>query len=102
MCLAYPADLTEEPEGGFTVAFPDVPEAITHGRDRAEALREAEAAQASALSFYADDGQPRPRRSSTAGRPLVRVFSPAVRRLASVGRAGEREAGCSRAALTVR
>jgi antitoxin HicB len=71
MRLAYPADLTEEPEGGFTVTFPDVPEAITYGRDREEALREAELALVSALSFYADEGQPFTRRSPSAGRPLL-------------------------------
>ena len=38
---AYPVDLEEQPEGGFTVTFADVPEAITHGRDRDEALQEA-------------------------------------------------------------
>ena len=37
---AYPVDLEEQPEGGFTVTFADVPEAITHGRDRDEALQE--------------------------------------------------------------
>ncbi|HEX6010684.1 MAG TPA: type II toxin-antitoxin system HicB family antitoxin [Geminicoccaceae bacterium] len=82
MRLAYPAELTEEPEGGFTVTFPDVPEGITHGRDREEALREAEATLASALSFYADEGQAFPRRSPAAGRPLVHVSSLAAAKLA--------------------
>ena len=35
--LAYAARLTQEPEGGFTVTFSDLPEAITHGADEAEA-----------------------------------------------------------------
>ena len=33
--LDYPVVLTEQPEGGFVVTFPDVPEAITQGEDRA-------------------------------------------------------------------
>lgn len=32
----YPATLSPEPEGGYTVRFPDFPDAITHGSDRAE------------------------------------------------------------------
>ena len=35
---AYRATLTPEPEGGFTVTFPDVPEAITYGADEREAM----------------------------------------------------------------
>ena len=31
MCYAYPYELLPQPEGGFTVIFPDVPEAITQG-----------------------------------------------------------------------
>jgi antitoxin HicB len=46
MRLAYPVDLIQEPEGGFTVTFPDVPEAITHGRNREEALDAAASAAA--------------------------------------------------------
>jgi antitoxin HicB len=78
MRLAYPADLTEEPEGEFTVTFPDVPEAITYGRDRERTLSEAEAALASALSFYTEEGQGFPRRSPAAGRPLVHISSQAA------------------------
>ena len=39
--FAYPARLRSEPEGGFTVTFPDLPEAITHGSDKADALIQA-------------------------------------------------------------
>jgi antitoxin HicB len=37
----YPAILTPEEEGGFTVRFVDLPEAITQGEDIDDALREA-------------------------------------------------------------
>jgi antitoxin HicB len=48
---AYPASLTPDTEaGGFTVAFRDVPEAITEGDTREEALLRAEDALESALA----------------------------------------------------
>src|ERR1700758_1410442 len=49
---AYPATLTPDPEGGFTVTFRDVPEAITEGDTRDEALLRAEDALESALAMY--------------------------------------------------
>lgn len=36
--VRYPALLQAQPEGGFTVTFPDIPEAITEGDTREEAL----------------------------------------------------------------
>jgi len=40
--FVYPATLTpDSQDGGFVVTFVDVPEAITQGEDRADALREA-------------------------------------------------------------
>lgn len=38
MDFAYPAVLTPETEGGFTVTFPDLPDAITQGEDRGDAI----------------------------------------------------------------
>ena len=52
MIYAYPCQLTHDEDGGFVATFPDVPEAITSGRDRAEALAEAEDALAVALAGY--------------------------------------------------
>ena len=97
---AYPADLQQEPEGGFTVTFVDVPEAITHGRDREEALHEAAAALASALSFYVDAGRPLPRCSPADGRPVVQVSLLAAAKLALRG--ALREAGVSQGELARR
>ena len=51
MRYAYPCELTPE-DGGFTVSFPDVPEALTSGDDRLDALRMAEDALAVALAGY--------------------------------------------------
>src|SRR5579859_5854260 len=39
--FVYPANLSPEKRGGFTVQFPDLPEAITSGKDRADALLQA-------------------------------------------------------------
>lgn len=39
--FVYPAILIPEKRGGFTVRFPDLPEAITSGRDRTDALVQA-------------------------------------------------------------
>jgi antitoxin HicB len=39
---AYPAILTADPQGGFTVTFRDVPEAIAEGDTLDEAMMEAE------------------------------------------------------------
>src|SRR5665647_2105524 len=36
--VRYAAVLEAQPEGGFTVTFPDIPEAITEGDTREEAL----------------------------------------------------------------
>ena len=69
----YPARLTAQPEGGFVVTFPDVPEALTQGEDRDDALLHAVDALESALSFYVDDRRPLPVPSKVKrGQVLVR------------------------------
>lgn len=58
----YPAILTKEESGGaVNVVFPDVPEALTFGMDRAQALRQAVEALESGLSFYVERRQPLPK-----------------------------------------
>jgi antitoxin HicB len=73
MRFAYPYDLTLQPEGGFTVTFPDVPEAITQGETEEEAATMAEDALVTALSFYTDASQPLPHPSPSRGRKLAHV-----------------------------
>lgn len=63
--LAYPGRFAREPEGGFTVTFRDVPEAITWGEDRGEALSMAADALETALSTYVDRRLPLPRPSKS-------------------------------------
>lgn len=69
---AYPATLIPDPEGGFTVTFRDVPEAITEGDTHDEALLRAEDALESALAMYVAAKQPLPISSEPApGEALV-------------------------------
>lgn len=52
MIYAYPYRLERDEDGRVTATFPDVPEAVTDGRDVAEALAMAEDALAVALAGY--------------------------------------------------
>ena len=73
---AYPCTLIPEPEGGFTVRFRDVPEAITAGETEAAALRAAIDALDTALSFYVEARESvpspgRPRRGEVPVAPSI-------------------------------
>jgi antitoxin HicB len=50
-----------------------VPELVTEGATRAEALERAQDALVSALSFYVDEGRPLPVPAPAHGRPIVTV-----------------------------
>ena len=77
MIYAYPCELTPDEDGGLVAAFPDVPEAITGGRDRSEALLMAEDALATALAGYVHEKWDIPTPSqAVAGQEIVAV--PAV------------------------
>ncbi|MBV8118425.1 MAG: type II toxin-antitoxin system HicB family antitoxin [Alphaproteobacteria bacterium] len=73
MRYAYPYKLLPQPEGGFTVIFPDVPEAITQGETEEEAAAMAEDALVTALSFFTDRAEPLPHPSPAEDRPLAYV-----------------------------
>ena len=86
MRYTYPCVLTPElDDGGFSVSFPDVPEALTGGDDRAQALEKATDALAVALSFYVDGRREIPVPSDglrAVGRGLIvgdRALTPASR-----------------------
>jgi antitoxin HicB len=66
----YPVKLTSEDNATFTATFPDVPEAITFGETRAEALERAAEALEAALSIYITLKKdiPRPRASGSGSR----------------------------------
>jgi len=57
--MRYPAVV--KPDGsGFMVSFPDIPEALTSGATKEEALEMASASLATAMDFYFEDGRPVP------------------------------------------
>ncbi|WP_455466926.1 type II toxin-antitoxin system HicB family antitoxin [Bartonella sp. B39] len=60
MEYTYQAKLEADPDGGFIVTFPDVPEAITAGENQAEALENAAEALGLALRSYPMRGLPLP------------------------------------------
>jgi antitoxin HicB len=55
--MRYPVNLEPQPEGGFTVTFPDIPEAITQGEDVEDALLHGADVLESALDFYIEEGK---------------------------------------------
>lgn len=74
MSCLYPCVLTPEEAGGFFVAFPDVPGALTNGITRAEALTLAEDALGAALAGYVHERWDIPTPSPVAkGQVLVAV-----------------------------
>ncbi|MFZ5536515.1 MAG: type II toxin-antitoxin system HicB family antitoxin [Pseudomonadota bacterium] len=77
----YPVDLHPQPEGGYLVTFPDIPEAVTQGEDQDEALLYAVDALETALELYVDARRPLPVPSPAAGRPTVRPSALEVAKL---------------------
>ena len=73
MRIAFPYDLEPQPEGGWTITFPDVPEAISQGDTPEEIAAMAEDALVTALSFYTDAREKLPRPSAAKGRPVAEV-----------------------------
>ena len=60
----YPATLTREKAGGLTVRFADLPEAITSGADRQDALMQAADCLEEAIAGRVSDGLEIPKPSS--------------------------------------
>jgi antitoxin HicB len=69
--IAYPANLSPQPDGSLLVRFPDFPEALTDGDDRADALAEAADALSEAIAQGMIAGEDIPAPSAKRGRPLV-------------------------------
>lgn len=74
MELAYPATLSNLENGDVMVRFTDVPEAVTCGENREEALKMAQDALIVALSAYIDDhlNIPKPSKPKR-GQPVVEL-----------------------------
>ena len=74
MIYAYPCELTPDEDGILLAAFSDIPEAITGGKDRTEALTMAADALATALAGYVHSQLEIPTPSQpVAGQELVAV-----------------------------
>ena len=69
--LDFPAKLRRAKEGGYVVTFRDVPEAITQGEDRADALANAVDALETALEIYSDFTSDLPTPSKLRGREVL-------------------------------
>jgi len=66
----YNADFEADPDGGFLITFPDVPEAITGGKDMPEAMANASDGLAVALSGYFADDRALPQAKYKGGIPI--------------------------------
>jgi antitoxin HicB len=71
--FTYPALIEPGEEQGFVVTFPDVPEAVTQGEDRPEALAMGAEALGLALLTYLRQGRPLPRSRAARGLTPVTV-----------------------------
>jgi antitoxin HicB len=67
--------LRNDPDGGVLATFADVPEAISHGEDREDAVRSAQEALAVALFGYLREGRKIPRAKRKSG---VQIAPPAT------------------------
>lgn len=61
--MQYPATFTPDTDGSLLVQFPDIPEAITSGKDEREAMAMAQDCLLTALDFYFDDRRTIPKPS---------------------------------------
>lgn len=70
----YPVTLMPDDEGGFVITFADIPEAITQGETKDEALTAAQDALITALDFYFEDKRevPAPTKAKR-GQPVVEL-----------------------------
>jgi antitoxin HicB len=98
---AYPAALTPDPDGSFTVTFRDVPEAITEGDTPEEALLRAEDALVSALAMYFAAKEPLPASSEAEADEVIVPLSALGMAKAALYEA-MREQGVGRAELARR
>jgi antitoxin HicB len=60
MLYRVPLLFAPQPEGGFTVTSPALPELVTEGDTLAEAFSNAKDALAAVVELYADEGRPLP------------------------------------------
>ncbi|MDQ2899258.1 MAG: type II toxin-antitoxin system HicB family antitoxin, partial [Acidobacteriota bacterium] len=71
--FSYPVTLSPEIKSAFTVTFPDIPEAITSGRNREEAFTQAADCLAFALAGRVRDGSDIQESSRRKGAYMIQV-----------------------------
>lgn len=71
--VTYEALIEPGDESGFVVSFPDVPEAITEGDTREEAIDMGASALERALRLYALQGRPLPKGKARRGLTPITV-----------------------------
>ena len=98
--FSYPVRLTQDPDGGFVVTFPDIPEAITQGEDGPDALAQASDALEEAIAGRIRRGDPIPPPALGAGLPVVPV--PALTAAKAALYLALRNAGISKSELASR
>ena len=69
--FAYPIDLEPQPEGGFTVTFPDLPFGVTEGDTEEEAQHHAVSALETVMEMLIDERKDIPLPSAPNGRPTA-------------------------------
>ena len=67
MLYRVPLVFLPQPEGGFTVTSPVLPELVTEGDTLAEAFANARDAVSAVVELYADEGRPLPAAVSLPG-----------------------------------
>src|SRR4051794_27673953 len=71
MVMRYPVTLTRDDNDTFLVTFPDVPEAVTYGATREEALERAPDALLTIFDAFMKDRRDIPRPSKTSRSTVV-------------------------------
>jgi len=74
----FPARFAADPDGGYTVTFRDIPEAITQGDDLQEAQAMAVDALVTAMDFYFEDGRPVPAPSAAQDGEVAVALPPSI------------------------
>ncbi len=69
--MAWPTELEPQEDGSILVSFPDIPEALTEGATKANALTQARDCLIAAIGGYVGERRPIPNPSPAHGRALV-------------------------------
>lgn len=96
----YPVDLTPDDNGEILVTMPDIPEVITAGIDRSDAMENAERGFITAVLIHMQDGRDLPAPSPAEGRPTVDLTALTFAKLALSN--AMRRTGTSKLALARR